>query len=189
MTTDIDVVNNALEMISAQNTISSFSDGSPEAAAAAEIYQPQVALLLRQYDWDFARKENLSLTNTGNTAPYRWANEWLYPSDGIKVRTVFPNPGTILTYDPQPLRWAEGTAIVSSVATKVLWSSLTAPVACVYTWNAVGYESYWDSTFTQAVTCKVASVLAMAIAGRPDFHKELLEEVEMWAQAGASQTY
>lgn len=185
MTSDVDIVNRSLQMIGSQSEITSFSDGSPEAAAASIVYQSQVSTLLRMYDWDFARKE-ATLVGSIDVAPYPWTQEFVYPTDGIQVRTVYPSSSTIAKYDPQPIRWAEGT---NAVPQKVIWTSLATPVTCVYTWNAVGQETEWDSSFTEAVICKVASVLAMSIAGRPDLHKELLVEAEQWIGAGTSRDY
>jgi hypothetical protein len=185
VTTDVDIVNRSLQMIGSQSQITSFTDGSPEAASASIVYESQVETLLRTYTWDFARKE-ASLSLTGNAAPYPWSEEFAYPNDAIEVRTLYPSPSTIATYDPLPFRWAEGT---NSAPVRVLWTNLQVPVTCVYTWNLLGQESLWDTSFVEAAICKIASVFAMSIASRPDLHKSLLEEAQQWIGEGTGRDY
>jgi hypothetical protein len=163
-------------------------DQTPEGVTANLIYQDQVATLLRTNDWDFARKE-APLVATANTAPFPWQAEYLYPADGIQVRSLYPSPGSLSPFIAQPIRWAEGSNIVSSVANRVLWCSLATPVSCVYTWNAIGAEDTWDSSFVEAVICKLGAVFCLAIAGRIDTHRELMDEAEQWMSQGTSRTY
>jgi phage shock protein A len=51
----------------------------------------------------------------------------------------------------------------------------------VYTTNAMN-ENQWDSGFAEAVVRRLANPLGMAMAGRPDFARELLEESERYSQ-------
>ena len=51
----------------------------------------------------------------------------------------------------------------------------------VYTSNIPTVDE-WDTAFREAVVRRLATPLAMALAGRPDFSRELLTESEQYAQ-------
>ena len=167
------VVNQALELIGAQTTISDLNDGSPLGNAAGVIYTPLVQMLLRQLDPDFARKTVALLIITG-TPVIPYAYEYTYPADCLRTRQVRPPASGIGAladpFDPLPVRWA--VAFDQSVKV-VLTNQQNAYV--VYTTNAVT-ELQWDSFFLQAIVDRLAMPLSMAGAGRPDFARALLEE-------------
>ena len=179
------VVNSALELIAAQTQITSLTDGSPAANMASVIYAPTVQLMLRELDPDFAR---YTRTLTPSTAPAvipPWAYEYLYPSDCVRLRQVRP-PATGLgsladPNNPYPVRSNVAFDLISSVPTKVILSNQINALA-VYTTLSVT-EAQWDAAFTDAVVRRLANPLAMAISGRPDFARELLEEA---ARVGAT---
>lgn len=177
MTTDLDIGNRALELTGTEVQISALNDGTPEGNAVGVLYVPTVQLVLREVDPAFARR-TLALVPSGAATPIvPWSYEYLYPADCIRLRQVRPATSDD---DPEPVRAAVGLDIIASVATKVILTNQAGALA-VYT-SSSATESQWDSAFSEAVVRKLASPLAMALAGRPDFAKELLEEADRFAQ-------
>lgn len=177
MPTAAGIVNESLELIAAQTTVSGNNptfDGSLAGNAAGVLYTPTVQLLLRQMDPAFARR-TAALASAGGGAIQPWANKWAYPADCLRLRQV--RPLTYAANDPQPIR----AAVIFDGSAKVIVSTIAAAYA-VYT-SSAPTESIWDSAFAEAVARRLANPLAMALAGRPDFARELLEESERYAQA------
>lgn len=172
------VVNNALELIAAQNQITSLVDGSPAANAANVVYVPTVQLMMRELDPDFSRyTKALALSGAPTPVP-PWAFEYVYPADCIRLRQVRPpSSGTGSLADPnnpQPVRSNVAFDIIGGNPTKVVLTNQVNALA-VYTTSAVS-EGMWDAAFADAVIRRLANPLAMALSGRPDFARELLEE-------------
>lgn len=178
MTTAAEVVNGALELIAAQTTITGTNpafDGSVAGNAAGVLYTPAVQLCLREISPSFARR-TAALVLSGGSNPPPWTISYTYPADCLRARRLRPLPG-YNTNDPQPLRGA--ISYDNGLAVKVIVAGL-AGLYLVYT-SANPSESQWDAAFTEAVKRRLASPLAMALAGRPDFAKELLDEAERFA--------
>lgn len=171
--TTAQVVNSALEQIASQIQITSLTDGSPAAKAAATVYSPTVSLLLREIDPDFARfTAPLAIAVTPPSYP-PWAYEYVYPADCLRLRQVRPLAGGILDInDPQPIRANVAFDIIAAVSTKVILTNQVNALA-VYT-SSTPAEAQWDAVFADAVVRRLANPLAMALSGRPDFAKEIL---------------
>lgn len=184
--TPASIVNEALTFIDSQAFITNLTDGSVEANAAAVVYQPTMYLLMREMDPDFARTTAvLALAATASPLP-PFQYEYLYPTDCLRARQVAPPPsglGALVDpYDPQPIPSevaydpnAQGAAVPAKVILtnqQNAWLSYT-------TSNAT--EADMDPAFVEAFARRLANPLAMAIAGRPDFAKEVLEQSERYA--------
>ncbi len=172
------VVNAALEQISSQTQITALNDGSPSARAANVVYVPTVQLMLRELDPDFARFTAALVLSGAATPVVPWAYEYLYPADCVRLRNVRP-PGSGTgaladPYNPTPIRSNVAFDIIGAVPTKVILTNQQNALA-VYTTSAV-VEADWDSVFSDAVVRRLANPLAMALSGRPDFAKEILEQ-------------
>jgi hypothetical protein len=165
--TQLQVINRSLTEIQQGSTITSLV-GVP-GSYAATLYSGAVETLLRESDYEFSRM-NVDLTLSGNAAPLGWLYEYLYPSDCIRLRQVAP--ATLNPFDPAPNRWDVGTSVVSGVQTTVIWTN-AANAQAVYTTDNVT-ESDWDSIFTEAMVRYLGSQLALPVAGRPDFSKQML---------------
>lgn len=179
MTTSVDIINHALELVAAQTTITALSDGTPEGNAAGIIYAPTVQMLLRQLDPDFART-TAALTPLSFSL-FQWPNAYEYPADCMRMRQLSPvawNP-----FDPQPLRFSVQCTVEGTE--KFIFATASGLLG-IYTTSLVT-ENQWDSSFEEAVVRQLANPLAMAIAGRPDFAREILDEAmryEQMAEAG-----
>lgn len=169
-----DVVNVSLELIASQSRITSLTDGTDPAQAANIVYAPTVQLMLREVDPDFARR-NISLTLSAAPTPTPpWAYEYLYPADAARIRTLTPATNGYDVNNPLPIRWNVYYDIISASPTKVIGSNQVNARA-VFTSLSVP-EALWDAVFVDAVARRLANPLAMALSGRPDFAREILEE-------------
>lgn len=183
-TTQVAVVNGALEQIAAQSFITSITDGSPAAIAAAVVYAPTVQLILRELDPDFARLTAPLVLSAAPTPVPPWAFEYLYPTDCVRLRQVRP-PGSGTgslsdPNDPVPIRANVAFDLISATATKVILTNQVNALA-VYT-STQATEAMWDSVFADAVIRRLANPLAMALSGRPDFAEKILMQSAQMAQ-------
>jgi hypothetical protein len=183
-TTSTAVVNNALEMIGQQVQIESLTDGSIAANAANEVYAPIVQLLLRQLNPDFAYALAILTPAAQVTSP--WAYEYIYPADCMRALQVRPPSGGAGAlddpFDPQPVAAKVGydpQGGAGLVPAKVIFTNQQNAWLNYTTSNVT--EAQWDPSFAEAASRRLANPLAMALAGRPDFAREILEESERFA--------
>lgn len=167
------VVNASLSLIASQTLITSLTDGTSAANAANVVYAATVQLMLRAMEPDFARAQ-VVLTNSGLTPLQPWAYEYLYPDDALRILQVKPPVGSYDPLRPDPVRWSIESDLLSLVQKKVILTNQASALA-VYITSLVP-EPQWDSMFSDAVVRRLANPLAMSIAGRPDFARELLDE-------------
>lgn len=169
-----DIVNRALELavvnVQVTGTNPGF-DGSAAGDAAGVLYTPVVDLLLRQMMPVFARRTAALLLS--GTPPTPWTFSYVYPTDCMRLLQVRPSGSN---NDPRPVR----AAIFFDGGEKAIGCNLASAIG-VYTSNGAT-EDIWDWAFAEAVAHRLSSPLAMALSGRPDFARELLEESAQFAQ-------
>lgn len=185
-----DIVNQALELIDSQTFVTgvypNFTDGTPQnvvGSAANKVYAIARDLLLQVTEPEFARlivaAQPAALGALQPILP--WQYEYLYPDDGIRVRRIRPpksGAGALADpNDPLPVRGL--IAYDNRVGIKAILTNQQ-NAFIVYTSNSIP-EAVWDSVFVEAMSRRLANPLAMAIAGRPDFAKELLAESQQFA--------
>ena len=159
-------------------------DTSAAGLALARLYAPCVATVGRQYSWDMAR-QTIALTLSGNVAPFPWAFEYLYPTNGIQVWQVHPgNLGDV--NNPFPTNWLVGNAVITGQQQRVVWTNLAGAFA---TYNNNPNENTWDSLFREAVVRLLASELSMALAGKPDAAQNYLESGGVFENLGENRHY
>lgn len=180
MAADFDIVNQSLEMIGAQTRITALTDGSLAANAAQVLFQPTVNVVMREVDPAFARRTAALALSAAVTPVTPWAFEYLYPSDCLRMRQVRPAAGGYNVDDPQPVRASVAVDVIAAVPTKVILTD-QANALIVYT-SSIPTVAEWDSGFTEAVVRRLANPLALALAGRPDMARELLDEAERYSQ-------
>jgi hypothetical protein len=172
--TSNDIANQAIQLIGDNQPLvtgqaPSF-DSSTAGIALSKLYVPCVQTVARQFAWDMARN-TIALTLSGNTPPFPWTFEYLYPTNGIEVWQVHPNNlGDV--NNPLPLNWSIANAVVGGQQQRVVWSNLASAYA---TYNNNPNENTWDSLFREAVVRLLASELSMAVAGKPDAAQSYLE--------------
>lgn len=179
--TPVSVVNAAIELTGTQQFITSLTDGSTAANAAAVVYPVVVQLLLRQLDPDFARVTGVLAPVVGATyQPFSVV--YTYPSDCLRMRQITPpasGTGALADpFDPLPISWQVAYA-VGGGGSKIIATNQQDATGTYTTANTT--EAMWDSAFLDAVTRRLGNPLAMAIAGRPDYARELLEQSERYA--------
>lgn len=185
MVTSTDIVNQALQLIGddgapVTGTAPTF-DTSPAGIAASYLYAPCIQTVARQFGWDFSRN-TVTLTVSGNTAPFPYTFEYLYPTMGVEVRQVLP--GALADKNnPLPINWNVANNTVSGVAVRVIHTNLAAASA-VFTNQPL--ESQWDSLFREAVVRLLASELAMAVQARPDTSRDSIGQAVEFQKIGES---
>jgi hypothetical protein len=183
MPTSADIVNEALGLFGDNGPlvtgVAPNFDSSTAGKAAALFYQSTVATVARQFSWDFAR-QSATLTLSGNTAPFPWAYEYVYPSNCLQLWQVLPK-AIADPNDPVPVRWSVGNAVVGGNQTRVIWSNLQNALAF---FNGNPAEATWDSLFRETVTRMLSSKLSMALAGKPDVSQSILESAGAFQSIG-----
>ena len=145
-------------------------DNSTSGMALQKLYGAVVQTVGRQHGWDMARN-TIALTLSGNTAPFPWTYEYLYPTNGIEVWQLMPTAVSDLN-NPLPTDWVVANAVVTGQQQRVIETSLINALA-VYNNNP--NENTWDSLFREAVVRLLASELASALFGKPDVAQNYLE--------------
>lgn len=172
--TSSDIVNQALQYIG-DNTpdvtgVAPTFDSSPAGQAAARFYTPVIQSVGRQFEWDFARNTQ-ALVSSGNNPPYPWLFEYLYPANCIEFWQIIP-ASVADDNNPLPTTWAVANNIVGGVQRKVVQTNLVNPLAV---FNNYPDESTWDPLFRETAVRLLASVMGMALAGRPDTAQAMLD--------------
>lgn len=181
MATQVEIINAALELVSDQTYITALNDGSPAADAATVVYPIVRDLLLRVLNPAFARLSKALVLTGDNPIVPPYAYSYVYPADCIRVRRVRPPPSGANAPDPNdplPVRAAVAFDATGGGA-KVIGTNQVEAWA-VYTSNAPG-EALWSPTFVDAMVRRLGNPLAMALSGKPEFSRELLEESERYA--------
>ena len=158
-------------------------DNSAAGKAAQNLYGPCVRTVARQFGWDFARNV-VALQPTGNTPPSGWTFEYVYPTLGVEVLQIEP-PTLADPNNPLPVNWSVGTTAVATVPTKVIWANLAGALA-VFTNAQLNNPETWDPLFREAVVRLLGSELAVAVAGKQDTGRDLLEQSGGFGQAGVT---
>lgn len=187
MVTATDLVNRAIQLIGDDQEpvtgVYPTFDSSAAGVAAATLYAGCVQTIARQFGWDFSR--NIAdLVSSGNTPPFGFTSEYLYPTNGIQVRQIVPKTQTDVN-NPLPINWVVGNAMVSGLPKKVIWTDLT-PAQAVFTNQPT--EDLWDADYTEAVVRLLASEFAMALAGKPDTARDTLEQSAQFANIGQARS-
>lgn len=185
MTTPADIVNRALQEIAGQATVTGSLpafDGSPAGVAAGILYTPMLQMLLRAQDPEFARTPLSTLIPIPGPPPGPAGAAWFtYPPDCLRLRQVVPPLAGTDPFDPQPVRW-DVVENVGGRAIMVLSPANIGAAGAIYTTSSIT-ENQFDPMFAESFVRALASELAMAIGGRPDFSREKLGESGQIGQA------
>lgn len=156
-------------------------DSSTAGDALNRLYGPCVQTVMRQHDWDFARN-TVQLAQTGNTPPFPWAYEYVYPANCLQVWQVFPATADIPDLNnPLPTTYVIANAVVTGTQARVIQTSIRTAQAVI---NNYPSENTWDALFREAMVRLLSSELAIAIAGRPESSQLLLQTGSAFEQIG-----
>lgn len=89
MASETDIVNSALRKIAARPIVS-LNDGSPNANAADDLYEPLRDELLRSHIWNFSVKRQ-KLAQSAITPAFEFDYQYVVPSDFLRVVSVYDN--------------------------------------------------------------------------------------------------
>jgi hypothetical protein len=152
-------------------------DSSPAGVACAKFYTAVVQTIGREFGWDFSRN-TFPLVLSGNPATDPFLYEYFYPSNAIQIWQL---KAAALTdqNNPLPINWQVANTLVNNVQTKVIQTNLQNAVAVM---NNMPSESVWDSGFREAVVRFLASVMSIALAGKPDAAQAYLDSAGQFEQ-------
>lgn len=147
-------------------------DDSTAGQALQLLYDPCVQTVARQFGYDFNRNQASLTVAAAPTPPAQWSHQYLYPTNGIQVRQVMPATFNDDPNDPLPYNWSIGNVEITGVSTKVIWTDFAGAIAVITNQPAV---STWDALFREAVVRLLASELDIALNGRPESSKLMLD--------------
>lgn len=172
-----DVVNAALGRIGHAHRIGDLFEGSEAAQTAIDIYAQTRDELLRSQDWDFSQREvNLTLLKQapvggyGPWAPWDptqnptpgWAYEYAYPDDCLRVRSVQPQPGFLIDFDPQPYIWKVENDNNYTPAVRVILCQVGSAILTYV--GQITDPLTWNSLFAEALIAALAKRLAPVLS-------------------------
>lgn len=174
-TSGVEIVNNALGLISESKTISSFDDPGHNATVARRWYKRVVARLLEMHHWGLATKRD-SLVAVDNTRSAEWLYAYAAPDDmAFPVGVAFASGASTVSY----YRGLAG--LIAMVYGKpifqlhngTLFSNMTGDL------EYVSYditEADFNHTFEDIVTLMLASRFALEIAKDRDMSDDLAKQ-------------
>jgi hypothetical protein len=156
-TSQISIVNIALSRLRIA-TINSLDDASEEARQARLHWDVARDAVLREYDWNFARRRKaLALYDA---EPIGWTYAYAYPSDCVKARRLLTADGALdpngLPYEFEAGRTEDGShrAIMCDIEECVLEYTCRADVASEY-----------DALFVDALAWRLGAEISMTLRG------------------------
>jgi hypothetical protein len=171
------VVNFALARAGYRPRVGSLYDGTLAAKKALDVYSQTRDELLRAGDWNFAMK-NATGVASGGVVPYPWAASYAYPTDCLKVRSIYDSSATTDPFNPLPTTW---TIYDDPVYGKVILTRATT-ATIIYT-SQVTNPAQWDAMFIGALSSALGRNLrALAEKDDANFVKLTDEEVAATTQ-------
>lgn len=198
-TSEVEVAQFALDLVTTKSSISSLTEGSPEANACNRWFDQTRDQLLRAAHWNFAKKTRaLSLLKqapgtpgaaassstvwTTDFPPPPWLYEYSYPSDCLLVRAVTPQPesgGTSIPIFSAPTAsYQAGRPVRFEVQnddnTKVITTNAYQAIG-IYTYR-VENVGLWDVHFTLAMQTALAAFICPTLTGDRTRAQDLLKQ-------------
>jgi hypothetical protein len=173
--TQLDVAREALAQIGTRTTITSLTDGSPEAVYISLLYGPLRDFLLVEGDYDFAAATRVAVRLPAPEPPPPWTYAYEYPGDGLRIRQLLPLGWDAL--NPVPIAWN----LAHGLPERFIFTNQE--VASII-FTAAAEEARWDAIFRQSFVRMLASALAFALENRIEASKVKLEEALGFAGIG-----
>lgn len=195
MVSPIDLVNQALDRISARTSVTGINPASPPNNLAAQVasrnYQTQVDAIFRAAHWNSARlQKTMTLLKAAQGTPENpsgslpqppipWLYEYVYEPDCLQVRFVIPMPiiaavgsAPIMTnigITNQPLV-STAMPFVPAIDTDANGNQIkvlltNAPRAQVVYTARIDNPDLWDASLQNAVIAALASFFVMPVTG------------------------
>ena len=155
--TDIELANTALSLIRA-NAITSFTEGTREASASANIMPVLRDEMLREHNWRFSKKQ-AALAQLVATPLYGYLYNYAIPDDCLKVlETKDDSEYTLGNQDDQRVIRSDETTLSITYVSRVTNPTL------------------WDSLFVSAYIRRLAAELAIALGASMKLHQLMVQE-------------
>jgi hypothetical protein len=176
--------NQALVRIGYTRRIGNIYEGTLAARAALDVFGQTRDYLIREADWDFARRANVALTllkgppPIGGYGPWQpwtpaypppgWGFEYAYPSDCLQFAAIVPPPTLYPILVPRAANWrvdddsfsATGAAVQPY---KVILANMPSAL-CVYR-ARVTNPALWTADFVETFVDALAEALVPHLAG------------------------
>lgn len=175
MASKIDIYNMALGHLGITATVADELERSPEAAACNRFWDTcrDALLSYKDMDWNFASAIEV-LADIGSP-PDGWGFRYRYPNDCINARDILDGwvrtVPTEFTHKFEVAYQADGRVILCDVESASLR----------YTKRLAEAERY-PAAFVDAISYRLAAMLAMPIANNPGLRNDMLQLSEQFAQ-------
>jgi len=159
----VEIVNSALNKLG-EDTISSLTDDSKQAILANQQYEPIRKELLRSHPWNFAISR-VELAQTSNTPAFEFDNEFLIPSDVLRILGV-ENP-------------SRGKFVIEHNATdntKVLLTN-DSPIKIKYLKDVTDVTKF-DPNFSEVFSARLAAEFALNLTGKMSIMEKMFNLYE-----------
>lgn len=174
MTTNVDIVNRALQMIGTRTTIASMGESSNEAIQANLVYSAVQDWCLAASNWHFARNvavltqvkavtPPVGTWTTGSPLP-PWLFEYSLPADFVRAIYLTDSAhATTNSWDGELKRFSLGTDVISTVKQQVLLTNAS-PAILVYT-QQITDPTLWPLFFERFMVATLAWTLSATLTG------------------------
>ena len=183
MATQLDILNKALTLVGAA-TVTSITDGTPNAIALGNVYNLALQSVLSECKWNFATKRAslvVAPTNSTNYPQFLYSGEavvYSLPTDGV-IRIYAVNPGYA--------SWREESGFIISD---------TVGLGLQYVWNdttTADYPSYFFDAFLDKLCADISYVIVNSASGAAEFVKKyetvsLPKAISANSQTGSQQS-
>nr|WP_321500190.1 hypothetical protein [uncultured Dethiosulfovibrio sp.] len=176
--TRVDICNQALYRIGANNPITSLEEGSAESEVLAAQYDVALYSLLTAFPWPWARRITALQEVAGEVHPV-WSKIYKYPVNCVRILDLFnsyaPDQSDGLRYCDQiePSGLPVEYELSSGRDGRYILTDLVGAYAqYIY---AVDDPMLWDPAFRQALIARLAADCCLALSAQDGRHRELQE--------------
>lgn len=160
---DVSICSNALVRLGASG-ISAFTDGTPEAELAGELYPNLRDAVLGMYDWRFLVKK-MQLSQLVAAPTTRWTYQYTLPPDRMSDAPLVVFNSNAVGVRPVQDFQIVGQVLMTDYST--IWVDYTADLD----------ESFWPPYFVELMIGVCAAEFALSVTGSSTIAKERSDKV------------
>lgn len=166
--------NQALSHCGTRSKIASLDEDSDEAAAVQSHADTVRRMMLRTFDWNFARM-TMTLAAISPCSVVRWQYEYALPTDSVRLRRLNDRLVPL-----NPVDWYELAADKDSNGNPINVLLTNDPTAVLLYTMDVTDPNRWDEGFADAYAYGLASKICFELTGKDDRARVLFQ---LWQQA------
>lgn len=178
MASAIQICNMALSRLGTRATIAALTEASEEARICNAHFAQARDELLRQYDWNFARRVE-TLAERDEDPPAGWSYCYSVPNKCARFRGIWSGPQPI----GEPAAWALGGIADASDNDAVAIFTNQSEATGVYT-RVVENTELFSVGFVLALTWRLAEAIALPITSRESIADVIARRAPMKAAEG-----